>query len=229
MASKVWGDLRISGTDPNRPKLGLTFDREKQKGGALIAEIMPNTKASDAGIKAGDTITKFDGTEITNYWALMRELSDHKAGETIKLEAKRGDEVIPIELELLGRDGKAKPKVAEQPPEPKAEPKTAPKAEQKSARKDPAVPDTTRPRPYCGAELDGTKDTAELSGVSPDSPADKAGMKAGDVVTAVDGKPIKNALALSEKIRQHKPGDNISLTVKRGAEVLTLELTLAKK
>ena len=48
------------------------------------------------------------------------------------------------------------------------------------------------------------------------SPADKAGLKNGDVITAVDGKSIDNANNLRAIMQNHKPGDAIQLTVVKG-------------
>ena len=224
MASKIWGDLRMSGSDPKRPKLGMTFDRDKQTGGAAVIEVVPESGAAKLGIKEGDVITKFDDTEITNYWALMRELSDRKAGDKVKIETKRGEETMPFEIELMPREGKLKAKIAERPPEPKR----APDAQQKQPRTQPAE-EPVRPKAYCGAQFEGAATQATIEGVTKDSPAEKAGLKAGDIVTEVDGKPVTTPLTLSEKIRQRKPGDKISFTVKRGEEVLTLEVTLSTK
>ena len=226
-SDKVWGELRMSGSDPQRPKLGLTLDRDKLTGGAPVLEVTPDSKAAKAGMKEGDVITKFDGTPIPNYFAMMRELSDHKAGDVVKLEAKRGDETIPFELELLPSKA-SKSKVAEHPPEPKGAPKDNAKEEPKKPRTMPAE-EPVRPRPYFGAQLDGTVDTALITGITKDSPADKAGLKENDVVTELDGKPIESSLKLAEGIRRHKPGDKITLTVKRGDETLKLELALTKK
>ncbi len=228
MASKVWGELRMSGTDPNRPKLGLTLDREKLTGGAPILAVVPDSKAEKLGLKEGDVITKFDGVNIPNYFAVMRELSDRKAGDVIKIELKRGDETLAHEIELL--PGKAK--VAARPPEPKADPKAEPgdqpKEEPKKPRTMPAE-QPVRPRAYCGAELDGTAEEALITEVAQDSPAAQGGLKPNDIVTELDGKPIRTSLNLAEALRRHKPGDKVSFTIKRGAEVLTLEVTLSKK
>ncbi len=60
------------------------------------------------------------------------------------------------------------------------------------------------------------------------SPAEKAGLKAGDVVIAVNGQPIKDARALAEKISAASPGDKVQLTVLRDGQNQTLNVTLAQ-
>jgi len=65
--------------------------------------------------------------------------------------------------------------------------------------------------------------TPLVDGVEKDSPAEKAGVKAGDVVTAVNGKPIFNALTLVDEIEKH-PTDELALDVRRGSETLQLKM-----
>ncbi|MGH9126491.1 MAG: trypsin-like peptidase domain-containing protein [Acidimicrobiales bacterium] len=50
---------------------------------------------------------------------------------------------------------------------------------------------------------------APISGVLPNSPADKAGLTTGDVINAVDGKPIASATALTTVLQQHHSGDKV--------------------
>ena len=56
---------------------------------------------------------------------------------------------------------------------------------------------------------------ALLGGVEKGSPAERAGLKAGDVVLALDGKPVADATALARGIADHKPGDSVQLRVWR--------------
>jgi putative serine protease PepD len=69
-------------------------------------------------------------------------------------------------------------------------------------------------------EVDGTP-------VQPDGPAAQAGLKPGDVITALDGRPISNSDDLIVAISAHAPGDRVTLTVKRGNETKDYMLTLA--
>jgi putative serine protease PepD len=62
--------------------------------------------------------------------------------------------------------------------------------------------------------------------VLPGGPADKAGLKSGDIIVKVDGKAITSADELIVAIRQHQPGDKIQLTVRRNGSEQTFTLTL---
>jgi hypothetical protein len=65
-----------------------------------------------------------------------------------------------------------------------------------------------------------------LSGVMPGSPGEKAGLKRGDVVVRFDAKPIANVYDYTYALQAHKPGDRVTLVVKRTEDGATRELTL---
>lgn len=67
------------------------------------------------------------------------------------------------------------------------------------------------------------------SGIVKGGPAEKAGLKDNDVITAVDGQPLNDNNPLVNVILGHKPGDTIKLTVQRGDQVVTLDLTLGER
>ncbi|MES4900640.1 MULTISPECIES: trypsin-like peptidase domain-containing protein [unclassified Streptomyces] len=62
--------------------------------------------------------------------------------------------------------------------------------------------------------------------VNPGGPGDKAGIKAGDIITEVDGVPVHSGQELIVKIRSHRPGDRLRLTLRRDDRERTVELTL---
>ena len=70
-------------------------------------------------------------------------------------------------------------------------------------------------------------DLARVQSVSSGGPADKAGMKVGDVIVAVGGQRTAGADAVIAAIRSHQPGQQVQVTVKRGGSERTLTLTLA--
>ena len=65
-----------------------------------------------------------------------------------------------------------------------------------------------------------------FSDVRDGSPAGKAGFKAGDVLVEFDGKTIDNLYDFTYALRAHKPGDKVTVTVLRGNERVTREVTL---
>jgi len=68
-----------------------------------------------------------------------------------------------------------------------------------------------------------------LSGVRAGSPADVAGLKAGDVIVEFGGKPVKDLFEYSNALYAHKPGDEVSVVVLRGGQRATLQVKLGKR
>ncbi len=61
------------------------------------------------------------------------------------------------------------------------------------------------------------------------SPAEKAGLKEGDIILEFDGKKINSTNSISSLIKNYKVGDKINLKVLRGQEELNLELILTER
>jgi len=92
---------------------------------------------------------------------------------------------------------------------------------------------TAGPRPYFGSIPDMGSDIAgmRLSGVTPGSPADRAGVKAGDVVVQFGDAAVSDLYSYTDALNAHKPGDVVSVVVKRGpnGERVTLTVTLGTR
>lgn len=69
---------------------------------------------------------------------------------------------------------------------------------------------------------------ALVGDVQPGSPAANAGIKAGEVITAVDGKTVPHAEDLPRVIAQHKPGQHVKLTVQNGKAARDLDVVLTE-
>ncbi|MFJ3137173.1 S1C family serine protease [Streptomyces sp. NPDC086843] len=65
--------------------------------------------------------------------------------------------------------------------------------------------------------------------VDPGGPADKAGLRPGDVITKLDDRVIDSGPTLIGEIWTHKPGDEVTLTYERGGKERTTELTLGSR
>ncbi|MGA5871968.1 S1C family serine protease [Streptomyces cinereoruber] len=72
----------------------------------------------------------------------------------------------------------------------------------------------------------GQKGKDGTASVTPGGPAAKAGLRPGDVITKVDGQRVHNGEELIVKIRAHRPGDRLELTLERDGKELTKTLTL---
>jgi hypothetical protein len=85
---------------------------------------------------------------------------------------------------------------------------------------------------YLGSVPDmaaGDRPGLRLTGVTPGSPADRAGLKAGDIVVSLGGRNVSDLNTYSEALYAHQPGDEIEIVVLRGSERLTLRATLGRR
>jgi len=83
--------------------------------------------------------------------------------------------------------------------------------------------------PSAVAHVYGFKNGVLVSSVQSGFPADKAGLKAGDIITTVDGKPIKDGDALVNIISARKPGSTIQLGYLRNGQQHTANVTIADR
>ncbi len=84
---------------------------------------------------------------------------------------------------------------------------------------------TGAPRLWLGLLCYTLHDFVVIAGVVPGSPAEKAGLKPGDLVLAVDGVEIRHRRALYEAISRRQPGDALALKLRRNRDVAAVKLT----
>ena len=68
-----------------------------------------------------------------------------------------------------------------------------------------------------------------LSDVAPSGPAAAAGLRPGDVVVALDGKPMENARQLDVNLYRRSPGETVTLAVRRGPESLDVPVKVVER
>ena len=93
--------------------------------------------------------------------------------------------------------------------------------------------------PIIGILLDGrytgegvqvaTSPTNGNEPVTPGGPGEKAGIKPGDIILSIDGRPMTSADEVIVYVRAHAPGDVITLSIRRGGRVDDVEVTLGEQ
>ncbi len=79
--------------------------------------------------------------------------------------------------------------------------------------------------PAYGDEIKGVK----LEGVREGSPAEKGGIRGGDVIVGFNGKPVTTIYDYTESLGRSKPGDTVDVVVQRDGKDVTLKVTLGRR
>ncbi len=83
-----------------------------------------------------------------------------------------------------------------------------------------------RRRPIVGMVLDGIGESVLIKRIEKNSPAEKAGLKVGDIIQAVDGVQIRSVYQAVTPVLYKQPGDTITYQVQQGQEIRQVEVVL---
>jgi serine protease Do len=83
--------------------------------------------------------------------------------------------------------------------------------------------------PYLGLRAGNDKALLKIEAVTPGSPADRAGLKANDVILKIDNQPFATTDDLAAFLKVRRPGARLNVQVQRGDEMLTLPVVLGKR
>ena len=180
--------------------------------GVLVAGVDEGSPAEEAGLRRGDVILAVDDEEVNDPWELRRLIAGYAPGDTVTLTVLRCEETMDVVVTLGARggfDGKERTYLGVRLCCPV------------SARVSP-------PMPIRVPAFVGWGQGARVIEVQEGSPAERAGLRVGDVILAVDDEEVSPKDPLPELIRSHEVGDTVELRVERGGEELTLAATLAE-
>jgi membrane-associated protease RseP (regulator of RpoE activity) len=82
---------------------------------------------------------------------------------------------------------------------------------------------------WLGAQLESWPRGALVAAVTPSSPAQSAGLRPGDIITQVDGRPVASPVNVTEAIDVLRPGDKLTLQFQRGQLNYTTAATLTAR
>jgi S1-C subfamily serine protease len=100
-----------------------------------------------------------------------------------------------------------------------------------AAEKDPGAGGSRGFRVWVGGIPDYSDEGTgvKFSGVTPGSPAEKGGIRGGDVLVRFGPKEVRNIYDYTYALGAHKPGDAVTVVVKRDGREVSLELVLAAR
>lgn len=211
--------------------------------GVRVDDVVKDSAAAKGGVKEGDVVVEFDGERVRSARQLTRLVQETPDGRTVKMTVLRGGQrqsldVTPEATEFawsreLGPEIRAEIERSL----PKLREFRMPEMGAFDFRFD-GIPEMPM-RGRLGVQVEslsdqlaeyfGAKDGGVLvSSVTPDSPAAKAGMKAGDVITRVNGKPVKDAGDLVSRIADARDDGAVTLDVIRDKKTQTLKATIER-
>ena len=233
-------------------------DADAKDAGVVVDEVRQDSPAARGGMKIGDVVVEFDGERVRSARHLSRLVEETASGHTVKLavmrDGKRIDLNVTPEEGRAAWFGADSPMTFEgsaelEPGEPSFKMEGphafAFKGDGPYFYKRSPGPDTfdfMMPVPERGrlgigiqeltpqlAEYFGTKEGALVTNVVADSPASKAGIKAGDVITAVNDAPVSSPSELIEAVRKANDGASVKLSYTRDHKAGTASATLEAK
>ncbi|MGI9473836.1 MAG: M28 family peptidase [Rubripirellula sp.] len=82
---------------------------------------------------------------------------------------------------------------------------------------------------FMGVSLSDRDNQVVISGVSPGGPAERAGMRLGDRLDKLGGKPVTSSSDVLELMRNRSPGQKLTVRLSRDGEMITMTVELAKR
>jgi serine protease Do len=218
-------------TNENMSKYGLSAPR-----GVGVTTVTPNGPADRAGLKNGDVILQFDGEPVTTTRKLARLISEAAPEQAVRLTISRQGSEQQITAKLGQRDASRAFRAA-MPPDlngyfrvnPPNAPRVwgnAPEAYAFTLGNNRRVGINTTPLTKQLAEFFGVSGGRGIliTSISDNSPAAKAGLKAGDVITEVNNEKIEDAADFIRALN-HKEEGEVTLTIIRDKSQRTIKVT----
>ena len=218
--------LFAGGTNLSGAFLGVAT--EKNEKGARIVEVTKGSSAEKGGLLKNDIITKVDKEDIDNPEDLSEEIANHKPGDKVAIQylrdgkkktatielGKRNNEFPFALVDSLGRGSFSMPQM-----------RMMPRNFERNFRF------FSTDRPKLGAEIEDTPDNtgATILNVEAGSPADKAGLKKGDIIRKIGDENIENASDVLDELYDDDATGNFQFEITREGKKMNIAIAVPKK
>ena len=193
----------------------LTEDLAKEFGvaevkGALVTDVAPDGPAAKAGLERGDVITSFNNVSVKDATHLRSLVTDSEPGTTATLTILREKRHRDIKVTL----GEQPKEAGEFPGKPFA-----------PSRGDHALAGVAV-EPLAREDLRqlNIEGGVAVSGVEPESPADRAGLREGDVIRELNRKPVRSVEDYERLVRGLSSKQRVLLLIMRGRATVFLSI-----
>jgi S1-C subfamily serine protease len=242
--------LGVSGTSMNSV-LAEAMDLDSAQRGVLVAEVVDNSPASEAELQGSDRQVTLDGREVQVGGDVIIAINDQpvrdfddlvtylvrntNVGQTVSLTILRDGREQTVNVTLAVRPTEEQPQVQAQ-----ARPRQGTAGNAWLGIQGL----TLSPELAAGMELDSGQEGVLVAEVVQDSPADDAGLRGGDqvvdidgqrvavggdIIVAVDGEAVQGMEDLLAFMQGAEPGQEVSLTILRDGEEMTMDVTLSQR
>ena len=207
--------------------------------GALVEEVTEGSAAEEGGLRKGDVIVEFDGERVRSARQLTRLVQETAEGRKVSAVVIRDGQRVTLtvaptaggtmfdNLEDLADWGRniriPVPSRPATPPTPRVSPPSTWGFEDlMSSRGSSRLGITVDALSPQLAEYFGTKDGVLVTSVQDNSTGSKIGIRAGDVITAVNGAAIDDPSELRRRVQTLNAGDEVTIAVMRDKKPQTL-------
>lgn len=231
-----WLGVEIGEITPENAKdLKLSAAR-----GVVIQDVEPDSPASKAGLKEHDVVLQYDGQTVEGTVQFRRLVRETPAGRAVALLISRGGATQNLSVELADRSSYYEKRMQGKmrdfgKPFALATPNfdfnfSSPEILTMMDARTPllgisAEDLTGQLGSYFGAP---NNSGVLIREVRSGTPADKAGLKAGDVIVKVDGKPVSALSELRDQLRDKSDGKAVNLGILRKGSEITVPVTIEK-
>jgi len=183
-------------------------------GGALVAQVLPDSPAEKAGIKVGDVVLDFNNVQINDSASLPPIVGRIKVGQK-----------VPVKILRDGKTRTVQVKIGELPPE--EEIKLAGRGDEGATadRLGAVISDLT---PEQRKTLDGEKSGVFVEDVT-SGPARSAGLRPGDIIIMLNNQEVKNVRHFQQLLKDLPEGKSVPMLVRRGSGPMFLALKMSDK
>jgi len=189
----------------------MKFFNLKEKAGALISQVYGGSPAEKAGLKAGDAVIEIDGVKVTNSQDVVREVLKKQVGQKVNFVILREGKRTEISLTTA----QMPEKIGEREP-------VKPAREWFGLRVSNVTPDIAK-------QLGLTKtEGVVIVGMDPNSVAQRAGLKAGDIILEVNRQKVFNENDYRSVMEKPKPDQGVLFLIDREGSTFFVTLTEEK-
>jgi serine protease Do len=216
------------GKDQHAGILGIGLaSRNPHSSAAELAAVRPDAPAGRAGLKRGDRIVEIDGRRINTQTDLRFALGTHYEGDSISVVAERGDERIERTIVLAGELPAFRHAFLGILPLRSANQRSenggnGDEEEQEKANGDDEP--STKPAGDAQAKTDHG---VAVRMIYPGSPAESAGIQAGDRIAKINGAEVTSIEAALSEMNNVAPEGEVTMQLARGSQTIDMSIKAA--